>query len=182
MVSVRIEIPNSGVVFEGTYASVVDDYRLFGGSEEFLGKNVRRAIAAWEHGSAVATAVEHLNAHVVEDSGEEDWLAKSAEGVVDPWDSHPSERKTQPAPSHQAGQQHRGDPAQYLGEDRFGGKYYADPSAPNCKCGTQCIRKAAISQRGKRYGAHVCWNAGPRESGADYRLKCDYSEFTDRKN
>ena len=68
-----------------------------------------------------------------------------------------------------------------MGEDRFGNKFYRDPTAPQCKCGVQAIRGAFTSQQGKRYGAHVCFDAGPSDAGADYRNKCDFRAFINKK-
>ena len=45
----------------------------------------------------------------------------------------------------------------------------------------QSIRGAFTSQAGKRYGAYVCFDAGPKDAGADYTSKCAFREFNNKK-
>lgn len=177
--AIRFTIPNSGITIEGD--NLTEVYQHVGGSGEFLSAHLKRAITAFEHGPAVATAQASLGGEVIETSDPD----ADHQQVDDPWDSHPSSRQTRNAPPRGAPKpsapQHRGDPSAYLGEDRFGNKFYTDPAAPECDCGVKAIRGAFTSQAGKRYGAFVCADAGPKEAGADYRNKCGFRQFINGK-
>lgn len=185
--TLRFAIPNSGLVLEAEQQQdLVTQYAGLGGDRDFLLAHVKRSLTAFEHGPAVASAVEQLNAHVIgSEGGESD---AEPQQMDDPWESHPSERTTQPAKkpfqggkASQPSSPPRGDPAQYMGEDRFGNKFYRDPNAPECQCGVQSIRGAFTSQQGKRYGAYVCFDAGPKDAGSDYRNKCEFRQFINKK-
>ena len=192
--SIRFTIPNSGITLEAEQQTdLLTQYRGLGGSDIFLRGHIERCIEkvqATAMSPGVATAVEHLNAHV---ERVEENLGDGLENVVvdDPWASAPDERVTTPVkpaykPQGKSSQPvatpQQGDPAAFLGTDSqgWGQKFYRDQNAPQCTCGVQAIRKAATSQGGKSYQAYVCFDAGPKEAGADYHNKCNFSEFVPR--
>lgn len=180
--TLRFTIPNSGITLEAEQQQdLITQYAGLGGDRDFAISHIKRAVTAFEHGPGIATAQASLGGEVISDEPHD----PDADTVVvdDPWASHPSERTTQPAKpaGRPASTQHKGDPAQYLGEDRWGNKFYRDPNAPDCLCGVQAIRKAAVGKTGKPYSAHVCFDAGPKDAGSDYRNKCDYHEFINTK-
>lgn len=189
--TLRFAIPNSGIVVEADgKEALLGEFAMLGGDERYLEAHIRRSLAALQHGAAVATAVEGLNAHV---ERVEEAQAAGGEPIVvdDPWASAPDERVTTPVKpaykpqgktSQPVATPQQGDPAAFLGTDSqgWGQKFYRDQNAPQCSCGVQAIRKAATSQNGKAYQAYVCFDAGPKEAGADYHNKCNFSEFVPR--
>lgn len=192
--TIRFALPKSGITIEAEQQTdLVTQYAGLSGDRDFLVAHIKRAVTAFEHGPAVATAQEKLGGEVIEDTHDPD---ADSQVVDDPWAEHPSQRTTQSVPSRSrpvstksdqpTGFQHKFDPAQYLGEDNFAQKFYRDANAPQCDCGVQAIRMAGRSgpnskKPGSPYSAYVCYDAGPREAGCDYRQKCDFREFINTK-